>query len=163
MVSSSKDTQARDAAARLLSVMHRMMASVRAQVRKSGQDSHFAHMRVLAILSHHGLTLGQLASALEVSAPTASRTVSHLEQRGLVSRTEDSADRRRVELTLTSAGRKEFRRMKDCAEAHVATVLASLDERDMGRLLAGIEALELAVGPESHDHDHCRSGPKGEK
>lgn len=66
-------------------------------------DAQFA---VLAALSIHGAhTLGDLADRERVSAPSMNRTVNCLEEGGCISRTPDDADRRKVNIELTDAGR----------------------------------------------------------
>jgi DNA-binding MarR family transcriptional regulator len=61
-------------------------------------------------------TPGELAEIEKVSAPSMTRTVAGLVERGLVERTDDPADRRQVILSLTPAGvslLKEIRRKRD--------------------------------------------------
>lgn len=69
----------------------------------SMSDGQFA---VLAALSNHGPhTLGELADRERVSAPSMNRTVNCLEESGYLTRTPDVADRRKVNIALTDAGR----------------------------------------------------------
>ncbi|GAB2707062.1 MarR family transcriptional regulator [Microbacterium marinum] len=66
-------------------------------------DAQFA---VLAGLKIHGPhTLGELADRERVSAPSMNRTVNGLEESGYLTRTPDDADRRKVIIDLTDAGR----------------------------------------------------------
>lgn len=66
-------------------------------------DGQFA---VLAALKIHGLhTLGELAERERVTAPSMNRTVNGLEEAGYLVRTPDEDDRRKVNITLTAAGR----------------------------------------------------------
>lgn len=82
-------------------------------------DGQFA---VLANLHVHGPhTLGELADRERVSAPSMNRTVNHLEELGYLSRTPDEADRRKVNIALTDAGRTvvvETTRRRDSWLAH---------------------------------------------
>ena len=69
----------------------------------SMSDGQFA---VLAALSNHGPhTLSELADRERVSAPSMNRTVNCLEESGYLTRTPDVADRRKVNIALTDAGR----------------------------------------------------------
>jgi len=52
------------------------------------------------------ITLGELASAERIQPPSMTRTVSALEQRGLVARESDSDDRRLVIVRLSDEGRR---------------------------------------------------------
>jgi DNA-binding MarR family transcriptional regulator len=61
-------------------------------------------------------TPGELAEIEKVSAPSMTRTVAGLVERGLIERTDDPADRRQVILSLTPAGKvllKDIRRKRD--------------------------------------------------
>lgn len=65
-----------------------------------------AHLHVIAMLEAEGtLTMSDLAEAIDVSLPSATGLVSRMEERGLVERLRDSADRRVVHVRLTEAGR----------------------------------------------------------
>jgi DNA-binding MarR family transcriptional regulator len=52
------------------------------------------------------ITLGELATAERIQPPSMTRTVSALEQRGLVARESDSDDRRLVIVRLSDEGRR---------------------------------------------------------
>jgi DNA-binding MarR family transcriptional regulator len=61
-------------------------------------------------------TPGELAEIEKVSAPSMTRTVAGLVERGLIERTDDPADRRQVILSLTPEARtllKEIRQKRD--------------------------------------------------
>lgn len=69
----------------------------------SMSDGQFA---VLANLKVHGdHTLGELAARERVTAPSMNRTVNCLEESGYLARTPDEHDRRKVNISLTPAGR----------------------------------------------------------
>ncbi len=62
-------------------------------------------LSTMGTLNGHGqLTLGDLAAAEKVQPPSMTRIVSALEDRGLVSRAADKADKRLVLVQLTEAG-----------------------------------------------------------
>ena len=59
---------------------------------------------VLMLLSRRQQwTIGEIATALGVSAPAATKAVVRLETKGFVSRSENEMDRRRVNVRLTRA------------------------------------------------------------
>lgn len=115
--------------------------------------------RVMAHLFREGeRCLSDLATHLGVSLPTMSKLVQGLEVRGLVARTEDSVDRRRIVLALTEQGRQEYAAMLHRTEEHLvdwiqglsvvqcAEVIRALNTLD--ELLSGIEfAVEARVEP----------------
>lgn len=64
-----------------------------------------AQLTVLATLRMHGRhTISALAERERVAAPSMTSLVNGLEERGLVSRTQDADDRRRVQVEITDAG-----------------------------------------------------------
>ena len=73
----------------------------------------FSRFRMLSRLDGGPLTMKQLASAATVDAPAATVAVTELEQRGLVDRRTDPANRRSKVVSLTEAGRE----MLDAARA----------------------------------------------
>ncbi len=54
-------------------------------------------------------SVGQIASALGVSSAAATKAVVRLERKGLVKRSENTIDRRRVDVSLTRTGTKNAR------------------------------------------------------
>jgi DNA-binding MarR family transcriptional regulator len=64
---------------------------------------------VLAFLARrHQVTVGEIASHFGVSSAAATKNVQRLEQKKLVRRVVDEWDRRRILVSLTSAGRSVF-------------------------------------------------------
>jgi DNA-binding MarR family transcriptional regulator len=68
-------------------------------------------IKALLRLAETPLSLSGLAEALGVDAPYATLIVDTLEQRGLVERHPDPADRRRKQVELTPAGKEAAERM----------------------------------------------------
>jgi DNA-binding MarR family transcriptional regulator len=64
--------------------------------------------RVLGRLRVGRRTAGELAGWLGISAPSLTRTLTKLEKQGLITRTLDEADRRRIQVELTNAGRRSL-------------------------------------------------------
>ncbi len=65
---------------------------------------------VLTLLSNSDRwSVGQIASALGVSSAAATKAVVRLERKGLVKRSENTIDRRRVDVSLTRTGTKNAR------------------------------------------------------
>lgn len=61
-----------------------------------------------AIASHQPATLGEVANAVGRGAPAVSRSVDSLVRAGLVERTQDPNNRRRLALRLSEAGRAKL-------------------------------------------------------
>lgn len=75
----------------------------RAAVERTGLP--FSRIRVLRRLARQPLTVKQVAAAATLDAPAATVAVNDLEERGLVVRTTDPANRRCKTVSLTDAGR----------------------------------------------------------
>ena len=95
---------------------------------------------VLVRLEEAPRTPGELAEIERVSAPSMTRTVGALVERGLVARTADPSDGRQVILSLTVEGRrvlKEIRRRRD-QWMTVRVKSLSPEEQDVLRRAASI-------------------------
>ena len=81
----------------------------------------------LAEVVGEGLTVGRLAEAAGVSAPTATRMLDGLERRGVVVRGAHDEDRRCVNVRLTGSGSELVRRKRAAVAARRAELFARLD------------------------------------
>lgn len=90
----------------------------------------FSRVRVLKRLAREPLTVKQLAYAATVDAPAATVAVNDLEERGLVVREVDPANRRCKLVSLTEAGRALLARI-DRVEDPAPDALAALDAEDL--------------------------------
>lgn len=103
----------------------------------SPRGIHPTQMQVLMFLarSHpRGLRLSEVADRLAVTLPTASESVSALERKGLVVRTEDPSDRRAQSIGLTPVGREEAARGAQWPEL-ILSAVDELDPNEKGTLL----------------------------
>ncbi|MFL6780704.1 MAG: MarR family winged helix-turn-helix transcriptional regulator [Sphingomicrobium sp.] len=92
-----------------------------------------------AIGAHEPATLNQVAAAVGRGAPAVSRSVETLVRAGLIERTQDPANRRRLELRLTQDGREQL-----ANQPHAASGLALRFERLAQSELRAIErAIEI--------------------
>jgi MarR family transcriptional regulator, organic hydroperoxide resistance regulator len=92
------------------------------------------------------LTVGELAGAAGVSSPTATRMLDALERDGIVTREHSTADRRRISVRTTAAGRRALasgRRRVDAARERIYAELSPDERAQAERLLARLaEAVE---------------------
>jgi DNA-binding MarR family transcriptional regulator len=86
-------------------------------------------------------TLNEIAAAVGRGAPAVSRSIDSLVRGGLVERTEDPNNRRRLALRLTKAGRDELARTP-AAGATLRTKLERLAQSELRALERAIEILE---------------------
>jgi DNA-binding MarR family transcriptional regulator len=117
--------------------------------------------RVLAYLDEAPGTPSELAYRLTVQAPTVTRLVAGLAERGYVSREVDGSDRRRNVLRVTGAGRRAIAQASAASQAAMDRILAPLPARDRATVERGLELLGGAMlgywrvtHPRTFDVDH---------
>jgi DNA-binding MarR family transcriptional regulator len=99
-----------------------------------------ARRKLLAsIAEHEPATLNQVARAAGRGAPAVSRSVDSLVRSGLVERTQDPNNRRRLALRLTQAGRDQLTNPARTGSA----LLAKLDRLAHSELRAVERAIEI--------------------
>jgi DNA-binding MarR family transcriptional regulator len=101
-----------------------------------------AQYRLLALLAERPAVASELADKLAVSRPSVTTVADGLVQRGLVERVNDTLDRRRVNHTLTPAGRRLIRKADEIVETGLGVVLDHLDARDAHSMAAGFSSLQ---------------------
>jgi DNA-binding MarR family transcriptional regulator len=113
----------------------------RAVVEESGLP--FSRIRILKRLSRSPMTVKELAQAATIDAPAATVAVNDLEDRGLVVRQIDPANRRYKVVSLTDAGRDLVRKIDTIVDP-APNALTMLDDDELEALRAIIE--KLAAG-----------------
>jgi DNA-binding MarR family transcriptional regulator len=103
-----------------------------------------------AVLEHLAmagpLTIGEAAAHLDRAQSVISEIVSHLEDRGLLERESDPADRRRTLIWLTPAGHSALRQDREVLGLDLlARAFARLPPGQADELVAGLQALVQAV------------------
>lgn len=97
--------------------------------------------RVLAFLARGPAAAARLAERLTVSRPTLTGVVDGLVAQGLVERTRDDADRRRVHHSLTVRGRTALAAADSAVSERVRGLLDLLPARRRATAAAGLGAL----------------------
>jgi DNA-binding MarR family transcriptional regulator len=94
-----------------------------------------SHGRALAVLMRHGpMRPGALAEHLRIAPRSATEVVDDLQERGLVERTPDPADRRATVLHLTPAGTAAGDAIRAARQAAAERFFAGLSEADRSDL-----------------------------
>ncbi|MFW5714544.1 MAG: MarR family winged helix-turn-helix transcriptional regulator [Brevefilum sp.] len=97
------------------------------------------------IIQHPGCGVQDIASALNLSAPTVSVGVAKLEERGLVERKPDPDDRRSVQFFITDNGKELHERFNQARLEKFHHLLSGLSKQDQINLLNLLErALQSA-------------------
>lgn len=106
---------------------------------------------VLGVLYRQGpLTVGELADFEQVRPPSMTRTINHLAERGLVTRTRCTDDKRQTRITLTEAGGQIIKDGRDLRDAWLAQRLAELTEAERETLRQAAALLAaLATDPDA--------------
>lgn len=105
----------------------------RAVVERTGLP--FSRIRILSRLARRPMSVKQIAQAATVDAPAATVAVNDLEERGLVIRKTDPANRRCKVVSLTEAGRAMVATI-DETDDPAPEILLGLDETDLRTLQA---------------------------
>ena len=128
---------------RLLACTTRVESVVRNRLRSEFETT-LPRFDLLAQLEREpdGLTMGELSKRLMVTGGNVTGVTDQLEAEGLVKRTPHPTDRRAFSVQLTTAGRRQFRRMAAVHEQWVIELFAgwSVEQKaQVYELLAGLK------------------------
>lgn len=141
---------ARDTAERLHSAAVRLLRKLRRDDDKGGLGGPQAS--VVSVLAFGGeRSLGQLAAAEQVTAPTMSRLMTQLEAQGVVERRPHPSDARGVLLRVTHKGRALLQQAQDRRLRRLEKAVARLPQEERRTLAKAAELLKRMV--ESSDLD----------
>ena len=133
-------------AARLRLVLNRLARRLRSQAAGDLSPSLISALVSIELLGP--ITLGELAVRELVRPPSVTRMVAALEERGLVRRETDPADRRIARVSLTGEGRRTLRRTRTRKTAYLAKRLRQLDEAQLAVLVDALPVLERLLEDE---------------
>ena len=117
-------------------------------MRRQG-DTGLSPSQISALTSvelHAPMTLGALAEHERVAPPSITKVVAKLEERELVARRADPADRRAVRITATPAGRALLAEVRQRKDLWLAARLAELDDDQRARLAAALDVIDALTG-----------------
>ncbi len=133
-----------DACARtVMETVPMVMRFIRTEMRRNGASAlSVPQLRALSFLDRNpGSCLFHVADHLGVTTPTASVIVDRLVRRGLLLRSEDPQERRRLVLTLTPKGSRHLEQARSATRTWIAEVLAPLPRPALRRIEEGISLL----------------------
>jgi DNA-binding MarR family transcriptional regulator len=121
-------------------------------------------MATLSILHERGpMTLSELAAASGISLSAASQLIDRMVKRGLVSREDDPANRRRSQLTATSRSKTLLERISKARRSHFESALDELPS-DLRRELSRVLERVLKAYEENEDGAETRRrAPRGHR
>ena len=144
-VSSKEAAVLREAAEGLHAAAIHVLRRVRRVDGQTGLTA--ARLSALSVLVFGGpTTVGRLARAEQVSAPTMSRLVDALEREGLVTREAHERDGRLVLVRATAHGRAILEQGRERRLAELAGLLAGLEPGDLATVDSAAAIVERALG-----------------
>jgi len=100
--------------------------------------------QVLRRIRRGSTSVSALAEASQTGLPAVSKAVESLVKRGLVARSSDPLDRRKVPLALTDEGQRVLQVIFGEAEAWLALHFERLDASEIEAIMKGFDALHKA-------------------
>jgi MarR family transcriptional regulator for hemolysin len=124
-----------------------LMAGVREAIHGTERSQlTFEQFRILGwVARHEGTSLSELANALGLNMPTASKLVQVLVERDLLERSTSEDDRRQIALRLGRTARAGWERVQKEARASLAKKLTGLDRTEREQLAAGLRGLKRVL------------------
>ncbi len=114
----------------------------------SVDDLTLNQLRILFHLYYHGgRIMSEVAAHLHVSDPTATGIIHRLVERDLVERVADPADRRRVRVELSSAGRQRVDEMRHAGAEAAAAAFDRLTPTQRDTLFQALEPVYQLLTP----------------
>jgi len=117
---------------------HRIKQVVLAQVAQHHLTSQQFWM-LIALRESPGLSQSELAARVRADAPTVSRTVAGLLERGLLRSEPDPDDRRRSRMYLSARGERLARELSAVARDVRAALVDGMDEDEVAALRRGLQ------------------------
>ncbi|HKT05696.1 MAG TPA: MarR family transcriptional regulator [Rugosimonospora sp.] len=119
------------------------------RIRLASNDIPPLQLSTLVSIEEYGpLRLGELAAREAVTAPTMTRVLAGLDERGLIVRATDPEDARSVRVSLSEYGRTVLEDVRSRRTALLDARLARLTPPQRAALIAALPALEALVTEE---------------
>jgi DNA-binding MarR family transcriptional regulator len=139
-----------ECAQEVLETVPAVMRYIRAQMRSHrGTGLSVPQLRSLLFVDRNqGATLGSLAEHLGLTPPSASKLVQELVSRKLVERRPSTADRRKLSLGISPAGKRLLEAVLRETHGKLSAALAGLSPEGLQSVNLGLEALRgcFAIG-----------------
>ena len=101
-----------------------------------------AQLSALSVLMSGPKTLGELAAAEQVRAPTISRLAAEMERIGLIRRRDDPSDARVVHVEMSAKGRRVLGKGRELRIADIEGRVRRLDPPDIATLERAVSIVE---------------------
>jgi len=145
------DPQYDDALVEALLLASRALVGVAARS-LAGIDVTLPQYRTMVLVDNHpGITVSDLAEALDVHPSTATRACDRLVAKQLLRRRQGGRDRRATELVLTARGRRLVEQVTQRRRRDVRAIVDRLPEDLRDATLTAFEAFAAAAGESRRD------------
>ena len=144
------------AALYIIQTLPRMFKTIkhRARVVEAGQkELGDSQMWALRVLAEGKQVTSDLAHHLNVTTPTMTRIVDGLVNKGLVKRTHDLEDRRRIYLEVTGEGSECARKGHEQFRATLVDYLSPLSNEQLADIMRAFAHLQSLLPKEPVEHD----------
>lgn len=113
--------------------------------------------RLLYLISQGATSISELSAQQKTSAPTISRQVDCLVEKGLALRERKRADRRVVFLALTARGEEILGQILKSTQEWAAAQLAGLEESQLEEITRSLDALRAIFSVEKKTNDQSET------
>lgn len=129
---------------RILCALRRIIRSVDIYSRKLHAEHGLTTPQLICLsrLSEkNDMTLTELSKAVNLSQSTTNGIVDRLEKRGLILRTRDETDRRKIHLTISDTGLALTARTPSLLQDKLCNALAALPDEEQGAITESLEKI----------------------
>jgi DNA-binding MarR family transcriptional regulator len=131
----------------VLSASRVLVAIAARSLADAGEDVTLTQYRSLVVLASRGpQRVAELADAVAVTPPTASRLCERLVKKGLIRRRTDRHDRRQVHIALTQMGRDLVDAVTARRREEIADLLAAVPIKTQHSVVVALTQLAQAAG-----------------
>jgi DNA-binding MarR family transcriptional regulator len=130
-----------------LGTLHRSFAARRDEMLAKEQLSQ-SQLELLIMLKHGKRTVGEIAENFAITPSAVSQTVAQLEEKGLITRTADTDDRRITYIETTQKIQKQFKKMRDKFIAYMDENLRDISTQDLEILINILTRINNALDEE---------------
>ncbi len=116
--------------------MHRLISKRHLEDAKSHHVPSKAQMGILLMLADNSRNVAELAHCFGITPSAVTQLINGLHDDGLLSRTVDTEDRRKVSLRLTKKGVTAVKKIQQQREAFFGEILAPLTDKELAQLNA---------------------------
>jgi DNA-binding MarR family transcriptional regulator len=122
--------------------------AIRSHIREIATQKFAISVEQFHILRHinrGSASISELAEAKHISRPAISQAVDVLVNLGMITRVQETRDRRYVRLDLTEAGRSLLNAIFDDTRSWMAEKLSVLNDADLEKFIQGMETLQKTL------------------